>query len=246
MKKILSALFFALVATTMLAINVLAAPAQASKNATLQRVSYERSGITLFFHTSGLSKSDLNNISFTAHSKQWGMKCNFVNNTTDVRCQVSKKLSMFAGSSFQGKLASFAFAGTIPSARMFPASVATTTSTTTLMTIETTNACPEGQTLWYTFDYSNSSYQAEVWSDHYIDSNTFQSLYNVYPEYTSIYTDSYWLDGVYYTETYYIYGYTTQTSGYGSTPADNWDTLVAAYAADGYNIQKTGETCSDN
>jgi len=247
MKKFLSALLFALVTTTVFVSNAFAAPAQAGKAVTLQRVTYERGGITLLFHTSGLSKNDLKNTSFNAHSKQWNMVCSFVNDNTDVRCLVSKKLSMFAGSGFQGKLAGFTFAGVLPSARAFPDPVVTAASTTvsTLMTTETTTACPNGQTLWYTFEYSNPSYQAEVWSDHYIDPDTFQSLYNVYPEYTTTYTDSYWLDGVYYTETFYIYGYTTYTGGHGATPADNWDTLVSAYEADGYNIQKTGESCNN-
>lgn len=240
MKKGLSALFFVLVTMAALVSNVLAAPAQVNRDVTLQRVTYGRSGITLLFHTSGLSKDDLTNTSFTAHSKQWNMACNFIDNTTDVRCLVSKKLSMFAGQGFQGTLAMFHFEGKLPSVRAFPSPVVIETSVVT----ETPTACPDGQTLSYTFEYSNSSYQAEVWSDYSINSDTFYSLYGVYPESSNIYTDSYWSNGVYYTEIYYIYSYTTYTSGYGTTPSDNWDALVSAYESNGFTIQNTGESCN--
>jgi len=68
MKKGLYALCIVLVATIVLVSNVLAAPAQSNKNVTLNSVTYERSGIVLLFHTSGLSENDLHNISFTALS----------------------------------------------------------------------------------------------------------------------------------------------------------------------------------
>jgi hypothetical protein len=103
------------------------------------------------------------------------------------------------------------------------------------MVTETFSACPDGQTLWYSFEYSNTSYQAEVWSENHLDSNTFYALYGVYPESASTYIDD--------TDTYYVYTYTTSTSGYGSTPSDNWDALVAAYEADGITLEKTGESC---
>lgn len=242
MKKGLSALFFALVTTAMLVSNVLAAPALSNRNASLENASYEKGGIVLLFHTSGLSTNDLTNTSFTAHSEQWNIACNFVDGTTNVRCLVSKKLSMFAGEGFHGALAGFNFAGSLPSARSFPTPVTPLTDTVT----GTPTTCSDDQTLSYTFAYSNSEYQAEVWSDYYMSAETFYSLYKVYPEYTSTYTDSYWSGGIYYTETYYIYGYTTSTSGYGTTPADNWDALVSAYEADGFTIQKTGESCDNN
>jgi hypothetical protein len=239
MKKGLSALFFALVTMAILVSNVLAAPAQANRNVTLQRVTYERSGITLLFQTSRFSKDDLKKVSFTAHSEQWNMVCNFVDDTTDVRCLVSKNLSTFAGEGFHGTLAGFQFTGKLPSARSFPTPIVTGTSVVT----ETPAACPDGQPLWYTFEYTNPSYQAEVWSDYYMDLNTFLSLYTVYPEYTSTYPDSYWENGVYYTMTSYIYVYTTTESGYGTTPSDNWNELVSAYESDGFTVQMTGESC---
>jgi hypothetical protein len=239
MKKGLSALFFVLVTMAVLVTNVLAAPVQANRKATLQRVTYEKSGITLLFHTSGLSKGDLKNKSFTAHSRQWDMTCNLVGGTTNVRCQVSKKLSMFSGEGFHGTLAGFYFAGKLPSARVFPKPAVTQTAAVT----EAPTACSDGQTLSYTFEYSNSSYQAEVWSDYYIDQDTFHSLYNVYPESTSTYTDSYLSDSVYDTKTYYIYSYTTTTIGYGATPSENWVALVSAYESNGFTIQQTGQSC---
>ena len=239
MKKGLSALVFVLVAMIMLVSNVFAAPAQFNGNISLESVTYERGGIVLLFHTSGLSQNNLNNTTFTAHSEQWNMDCKFVDGTTTVRCLVSKKLAMFADESFHGTLAGSYFAGVLPGARTFPSPVVTET----LVITETPSQCSDGQTLSYTFEYSNSSYQAEVWSDYYMDADTFHSLYGFYPEYSSTYTDSYSWNGVDNTTTYYIYGYTTTTSGYGSTPADNWDDLVAAYESDGYNIQKTGESC---
>ena len=231
MKKGLSALFFVLVTMAVLVTNVLAAPAQANRKATLQRVTYEKSGITLLFHTSGLSKGDLKNKSFTAHSRQWDMTCNLVGGTTNIRCQVSKKLSMFSGEGFHGTLAGFYFAGKLPSARVFPKPAVIQTAAMT----EAATACSDGQTLSYTFEYSNTSYQAEVWSDSYMSADAFHSLYGVYPEYMNTFID--------HAQTYYIYGYTTYTSGHGSTPSGNWDALVSAYESDGYIIQKTGESC---
>ena len=240
--KALFAFGLVLMAATLFVPNVLAAPSLSNRNATLSSVTYERSGIVLLFSTSGLSKNDLNDKSFTAHLEQWNMTCNFVDDTTDVRCLVSKKLSIFAGEGFRGTLAGFLFTGELPSAREFPSRAATETRAT----IETSTVCSDDQTLWYTFEYFNSSYQAEIWSDYYLDTDTFQSLYNVTAEDTSTYTDSYWSDNIYYTQTYYIYGYTTYTSGYGSTPSGNWDDLVSAYQSDGYTIQNTGESCNSN
>ena len=239
MKKGLSALFFVLVTMGVLVSNVFAAPAQSNRNATLKSTTYERGGIVLLFHTSGLSKNDLNNISFTAHSQQWNMTCNFVDDNTNVRCLVPKKLSVFAGKSFHGTFAGFSFSGKLPSARTFPSPIVTETPVVT----ETPTACSDGQTLSYTFEYSNSSYQAEVWSEYSINSDIFYSLYGVYPESSTIYTDSYWSNGVYYTEIYYIYSYTTYTNGYGTTSSDNWNALVSAYEANGFTIQMTGESC---
>ena len=231
MKKGLSALFFALVTMAVLVSNVLAAPAQSARNATLKRVTYEKSGIVLVFQASGLSKNDLNRISFTAHSMQWNMVCHFVDGATQVRCIVSKKLSMFAGENFHGNLGGFDFSGKIPSMRVFSSPQVSKVSLLTAIP----TACSEDQTLSYTFEYSNTSYQAEVWSDSYMSADAFHSLYGVYPEYMNTIIDD--------AQTYYIYGYTTYTSGHGSTPAGNWDALVSAYEFDGYTIQKIGESC---
>src|ERR1051325_4515213 len=124
MKKGLSALFFVLVAASMLVSNVFAAPAQSSNmNATLTSTTYQRGGVVLLFQTTGLSKSDLKNISLTAHLKQWDISCNFIDDTSDVRCVVTKKLSKFDGEEFHGALAGFYFSGTIPSARIFTSNV---------------------------------------------------------------------------------------------------------------------------
>jgi hypothetical protein len=242
MKKGPSALFLVLLTTLVLVSNVLAAPAQLNKNATLISTTYQRGGIVLLFQTTGFSKSDLKNISLTAHSKQWDISCNFVDDTTDVRCVVTKKLSMFHGKEFHGALAGFFFSGTVPSARTFTHPVVTGGP----LNPDPTTACPDGQTLSYTFEYSNTSYEAEVWSNDPIDQDTFYSTYGVYPEYTSTNTDTYTENGVEHTEISYIYGYATTTSGHGSTPADNWDALVAAYEADGYSIQQTGEECNSS
>src|SRR5258706_10785054 len=199
MKKGLSALCLVLVATAVLVSNVLAAPAQSNKNATLNSVTYERSGIVLLFHTSGLSVNDLHSTSFTTLSKQWNITCNFVDGA-NVRCLVSKKLSIFAGEGFHGTLAGFHFAGKLPSARAFPSPVVIETpvvpETPTMIVTPDVTACSDGQTLLFTFEYSNnSSYQTDF------------------------------------------------ASGYGTTPADNWDALVSAYESDGYTIQNTGESC---
>jgi hypothetical protein len=204
MKKGFYALCIVLVAAAVLVSNVLAAPAQSNKNVTLNSVTYEKSGIVLLFHTSGLSQNDLHKISFTALSKQWDITCNFVDDT-NVRCLVSKKLSIFAGKGFQGTLAGFHFTGKFPSARAFPSPVVIETSVVaetptvivTLDVTETPTGCSDGQTLSYTFEYSNnSSYQTDF------------------------------------------------TSGYGTTPADNWDALVSAYESSGYTIQNTGSSCN--
>jgi len=203
MKKGFYSLCIVLVAAAVLVSNVLAAPAQSNKNVTLNSVTYERSGIALLFHTSGLSKNDLHSTSFTALSKQWNITCNFVDGA-NVRCLVSKKLSIFAGKSFQGTLAGFHFAGKFPSARAFPSPVVavvieTSVVVETLVVTETADvtACSAGQTLSYTFEYSNNSpYQSDF------------------------------------------------TSGYGTTPADNWDVLVSAYESEGYSIQNTGTSCN--
>ena len=233
MRKSLSTLFLVLITLALSVSSALAAPALANRNVTLQRVTYERGGITLLFRTSGLTEADLQKTSFTAHSQQWNMACNFASDTT-LSCHFSKRLSRFAGESFHGTLAGIQFSGILPRARRFP----TLASAQALGVTQALSACPDGQTLVYTFEYSNPAYQAEVWSDAYIDSNTFYASYGVYPEFTSTYTDN--------ADTYYIYGYTTFTSGHGATPSDNWDDLVAAYASDGITIQKTGESCDSD
>ena len=196
MKKGFYALCIVLVAAAILVSNVLAAPAQSNKNVTLNSVAYDRSGIALLFHTSGLSENDLHNTSFTALSKQWNITCSFVDDT-NVRCLVSKKLSIFAGKGFQGTLAGLHFAGILPSARAFPSPVVIETSI--VIVTPDVGACPNGQTLLYTFEYSNNSpYQTDF------------------------------------------------TSGYGTTPADNWDALVSAYEANGFTIQKIDEACDSD
>lgn len=124
MRKNISVLFLVLVVALLLVSNVSAAYAMANKSITLVSTTYQKSGIVLAFQTTGLSKSDLKNISFVTHSHQYPIDCTFVNQTTNVRCIVSQSLSMFSGESFHGVLAGLYFTGFLPEARSFTSALA--------------------------------------------------------------------------------------------------------------------------
>ena len=266
MRKSLSTLFLVLVTLTLSVSSALAAPALANRNVTLQRVTYERGGITLLFHASGLTQADLQKTSFTAHSHQWNIACNFGSNTT-VRCHVSKHLSRFAGESFHGTLAGFSFEGILPMARMFPPIVATVHTIVASETQTETNAptsngaaittatpmasealvitkpstgCPAGQTLVYDFEWSGKA-QSDGYitsSTTYYDKDEFSAEYGRSYDYVST---TYSPDGdTYYT--YYFYNSYTFTSS-GSIDFSQWDGYVANMQSLGYTVEKSGEHC---
>jgi hypothetical protein len=110
MKKCLSILFVALVALAIFTSTVFAA--SGNKNVTFLSVSYQKGGIVLLFESSGLTKADLKNNSFYADSNDQKMYCNFVDDTTRVRCTVSKALA--GEGEFYGTLAGFGFWGQLP------------------------------------------------------------------------------------------------------------------------------------
>ena len=114
MKKHLSVVFVVLVLMAVFTSTVFAAPAQTARNAILVSIQYQESGIVLMFQTSGLTKDDLKNNSFFAHSNSQNMYCFFVDDTTNVRCVVAKKLAEYEGEGFHGTLAGFGFWGDFP------------------------------------------------------------------------------------------------------------------------------------
>src|SRR5258706_3344467 len=126
MKRRLSVVFIILVVMAIFASTAFAAPAQSSKSVTLVSVEYQEGGMVLMFHTSGLTKNDLNNNSFYAHSNYYNTYCKFIDDTTDVRCTLSKKLAKFQGESFHVILAGFGFYDVFP----------------------TDTYCPDGETPW--------------------------------------------------------------------------------------------------
>jgi len=151
MKKHLSVLFVILITMAIMTSTALAAPALDTKSVILVSVEYQQGGIALLFHTSGLTRGDLNDRSFYAHSNYRNIYCNFVDDTTDVRCVVSKKLSNFAGESFHVTLAGFGFYDELP-AKPSP-------------------VCSDGQAEWYYIDVSvNGEYDGsfevptQVWN----------------------------------------------------------------------------------
>ena len=129
MKRHISVLLVMLVLMAIFASTVFAAPAQNGKSVTLVSIKYQPSGVVLMFHTSGLTESDLKNSSFFAHSSDQNIYCNFVNDTTDVRCLLAKKLAQYQGETFQGTLAGISFYGEFP----------------------TNTYCDAGESPWYNF-----------------------------------------------------------------------------------------------
>jgi len=161
MKKYLSILFIVFGVMAIFASTVLAAPA--SKNASLLSVSYNEGGVVLMFQTSGLTKADLKDASMYATSNWHKMYCQFVDDTTKVRCTVDKKLAGMG--SFKAVLAGLGFWGELPQAR--------------------TVTCNSGQTTWYAYnEYHNGKLvysgkvSAVVWNQ--AVSNGFFSLMEKY------------------------------------------------------------------
>lgn len=140
MKKRISVVFVVLVLMAVFASTVFAAPAQNGKSITLVSIKYQPGGVVLMFQTSGLTESDLKNSSFFAHSSDQNIYCNFVNDTTDVRCLLAKKLAQYQGESFQGTLAGISFYGEFP----------------------TNTYCDEGEAHWY--NYNEYEYGELVYS----------------------------------------------------------------------------------
>jgi hypothetical protein len=113
MRKNLLVLFTVFVLLSISATNVLAA--STTKHVSLISATYQDGGIVLIFETSGLTKADLKNNSFYADSNSQKMYCNFVDESTKVRCLVSKKLA--GQGDFHVTLAGFGFWGQLPEAR---------------------------------------------------------------------------------------------------------------------------------
>jgi len=138
MKKFFASVLVMIVALSVFVPAVGAAPAQESKSVIFAGVSYQAGGVILLFHTSGLSKADLKNTSFFAHSNEYDMHCAFKDDThTDVRCVLPKKLANYAGEGFNGTLAGVGFWGEFPA----------------------NTYCSDGEIPWYTYDvFDNGEY----------------------------------------------------------------------------------------
>jgi hypothetical protein len=134
MKKYFSILFAVLAALTIFTSTVFAA--SGNKSVTLVSVSYQKGGIVLLFDTAGLTKGDLKDTSFFAKSNNHKMFCNFVDDTTKVRCTVSKGLA--GGGEFYATLAGFGFWGVLPEPKSFGP------------------VCTDGEIVWYTINVYES------------------------------------------------------------------------------------------
>jgi hypothetical protein len=121
MKRRFSVVLMVIMTMAIFASTAFAAPAQSNKSVTLVSVEYNEGGIILLFHTSGLTKNDLENNSFAAHSSNRTMDCNFIDDTTDVRCVLPKKLAQYQGEAFHVILAGFGFYDTFPANTYCPA-----------------------------------------------------------------------------------------------------------------------------
>lgn len=119
MKKHLSIVFVMLVVMAIFTSTAFAAPA-ANASISLKSVTFNGSGVVLKFSTSGLTKKDLNDNFFKIASNSYNMECSFIDETTDVRCLVSKDLSSLAGESFIAGLHGFLFYGNVPQAACVP------------------------------------------------------------------------------------------------------------------------------
>ncbi|MEP6895530.1 MAG: hypothetical protein ABI986_07975 [Chloroflexota bacterium] len=151
MQRRFSVVFINLIFMAMFTSTAFAAPAQISKGVTLYSVEYQQGGMILFFHTAGLTKDDLKNNSFYAHSKNYNMYCNFIDGTTDVRGSVSKRLAQYEGESFKVILAGFGFYDTFP----------------------TNTYCPDGENPWANYNvfyngelvYSEGTIPMKIWNE---------------------------------------------------------------------------------
>lgn len=114
MKRRVSVVFVVLVLMALLVSTVFAAPAQNSKSVTFVSIKYLTSGVVLMFQTTGLTENDLKDPSFFAHSSSQNIYCNFVPDTTNVRCLLAKRLAQYQGESFHGTLAGINFQGDFP------------------------------------------------------------------------------------------------------------------------------------
>lgn len=128
MQKRLWTVIVVLLSLAIFVSSVAAAPAIENKSINLISVNYNNgTGIVLLFETTGLVKKDLKNASVFAHSNEYAMSCNFKDESSVVRCVIPGGLSKYAGESFSGTLAGFAFRGQIPE-----------------------KTCSEGESQWYT------------------------------------------------------------------------------------------------
>lgn len=119
MKKYLSTAFVVLVTMAIFASTAFAAPA-ADASVSLKSVTFNGSGVVLKFSTSGLTKKDLKDNFFNIASNSYDMECDFIDDTTDVRCLVTKDLSNLAGEEFTAGLHGFLFYGNVPQAACVP------------------------------------------------------------------------------------------------------------------------------
>ena len=108
-----------------------ASAAAGGQNVSLVSVQYTKGGIVLIFNTSGLTKADLKNAYLYADSNRQNLSCNFVDDSTRVRCVVSKSLAGEGG--FYVTLAGFSFQGQLPAKKS---------------AVESTAACGQGEVLW--------------------------------------------------------------------------------------------------
>lgn len=135
MHRRLATLFVVLLSMAILASTVAAAPAENKSVSFISAYYNNGTGIVLLFETTGLTNKNLKNNSLFAHSNNYKMSCNFKDDTSMVRCVIPGGLSQYAGESFSGTLAGFAFWGQIPERKT-----------------EEGLTCPDGQSLWYAFD----------------------------------------------------------------------------------------------
>jgi hypothetical protein len=136
-KKHLSILVIVLAVMAICASSVSAAPAE-TKSVSLVSVEYGNSGIVLKFETSGLKRADLKDAAFYAASNHQPIHCNFVDDTSVVRCVVSTALA--GQGDFHVTLAGFGFWDTLPKS----------------------TDCADDEMLW--FEY-NVTFEGEVYSD---------------------------------------------------------------------------------
>jgi hypothetical protein len=149
MKRNLSILFVVLAITAIFASTAFAAPMD-GKSVSLVSVDYNQGGIVLKFETSGLTQADLKNATLFGGTNNQNIYCNFVDDTSVVRCTVAKSLA--GNGSFKVTLAGFTFWGELPKERA----------------LDETLTCSAGEVPWYSVDqYLNGifdhSFSVPVW-----------------------------------------------------------------------------------